>query len=80
MLSRIVCCSLEVYRVESGLRVLFAGCGAYRIVYGANPRLASSRLLAAPLVASLSTLYFVPLNDRVVIHYVDCTDRESTVS
>jgi len=53
---RIKYCNWSVYCVGLGLRILFAGHGAYRVVCGVNSRLAGSRPLTAPLVVSLPIL------------------------
>jgi len=49
-------CNWGVHCVRFGLRVLFAGHGAYRVVCDANPGLAGSRPLTAFLVVSLPIL------------------------
>jgi len=65
--------------VSSRNRAFCSQAAALIVVSGANPRLAGSPSLTAPLVASLSILYVVPIKDYIVISYVYCTDRESAV-
>jgi len=86
------CRALELYRIAYRVPwcgrvpcrvatcVLFAGCGAYRVVLSANPQPADSRPLAAPLVASPRCLISFRFRTRVRVLGTNCTDHESAVN